>query len=229
MKKYFIIIFLLIIIWQGCSERDFIMTESDTTITDTFSDSGLIKAGIEFSIEKDTPKIEIFNRDSERLLFSINYKAGGGFFIQKDRTTREFLNRIESITVKENSSEIMLLSENGRRGTLYVSNNADNLTINFKPDKKSSTEQVGVILNTTEREGYYGLMERVVQGDQDKSWEEGMKEGLNLRGQEVLLYTYPTLSVYSPFFVSTNGYGIFTESNWPGKYLFGTEKGDQIG
>ncbi len=215
------------IILYSCSGRDLSNLSADTEDTEISPDAGVITQELEFVVEKEVPKIEIFNKDNRKLLFSIDYGAGGGFFVQKDRTEREFLNKIDSIGTENGSTVIEISSANGRKGRLTIKNEGSALKILFGLEKKLSSEQPGVILNTTSDEGYYGLMERVVQGDQDKSWEEGMKEGLNLRGQEVLLYTYPTLSIYSPFFVSTAKYGIFVESNWPGRYLFGTEREDR--
>ncbi len=91
---------------------------------------------------------------------------------------------------------------------------------------KSQDERIGLAFEVGPTEGFYGLMERVVQGDQDKSWASGTTAGLNLRGQEVLLFVLPTVSLYSPFYVSTAGYGVYVESDWPGTYRFGLD-GDE--
>ena len=64
-------------------------------------------------------------------------------------------------------------------------------------------------------------MERVVQGGQGFNWQPGMTQGLNLRGQSVDLYVLPTVAVYAPFYVSSAGYGVYVESDWPGTYRFG--------
>jgi len=66
-------------------------------------------------------------------------------------------------------------------------------------------------------------MERVVDGNQDNSWKEGKSEGFNLRGQRVELIVKFTLSVYSPLFVSSAGWGASIQSAWPGVYEFGIE------
>jgi alpha-glucosidase (family GH31 glycosyl hydrolase) len=88
---------------------------------------------------------------------------------------------------------------------------------------KAESEQIGLALAVGPEEGFYGLMERVRQGIQEYSWEPGLTEGLNLRGQEVNLFVLPTVSVYSPFFVSSAGYGVYVESDWPGTYRFGLD------
>jgi alpha-D-xyloside xylohydrolase len=82
-------------------------------------------------------------------------------------------------------------------------------------------ERLGVRLAVGADEAFYGLMERVVQGNQDESWAPGLEAGLDLRGQQVELYVRPTVSIYSPFFLSSAGYGVFVDSDWPGAYRFG--------
>ncbi len=95
--------------------------------------------------------------------------------------------------------------------------------ITVSVEKLRSWERIGVRLRVGETEGFYGLMERVVQGLDGRSFRPEMEEGLDLRGQTVRLYTLPTISLYSPFFVSSAGYGVFVESDWPGTYRFGRD------
>jgi len=98
------------------------------------------------------------------------------------------------------------------------------LRVEFSIEPKGEFEKLGVSLWVGETEGFYGLMERVVQGSQAFSWEPGTTEGLDLRGQTVDLYTLPTVSIYAPFFVSSSGYGVYVEGNWPGTYRFGVDE-----
>lgn len=95
------------------------------------------------------------------------------------------------------------------------------IQVRVAPSQKGEFEKIGIVFRVGPNEGFYGLMERVVQGSQGYSWEPGMSAGLNLRGQTVDLYTLPTVSAYSPFFVSSAGYGVYVEGNWPGTYRFG--------
>ena len=100
----------------------------------------------------------------------------------------------------------------------------DTLRIDFSVEPKGEFEKLGVSFRVGETEGFYGLMERVMQGSQGLSWEPGMTEGLNLRGQSVDLYTLPTVSIYAPFFVSSSGYGVYVEGDWPATYRFGVDE-----
>lgn len=100
--------------------------------------------------------------------------------------------------------------------------------LRFRIDDKDEGERLGLRMKVSPDEAFYGLMERVVQGNQNLSWEEGMTEALDLRGQEVDLFIRFTVSAYSPFFLSSAGYGVYVESDWPGTYRFGTKKDDQV-
>jgi alpha-glucosidase (family GH31 glycosyl hydrolase) len=107
----------------------------------------------------------------------------------------------------------------------------DNRKVSIKIQKKEQDFEVqlsakpnddilgwGFNLEAKKGEYFTGLFERVVDGNQQKSWEEGITEGLNLRGQEVDMIIKPTLSLYAPFYVSSRGYGLFVKGTWPGHY-----------
>ena len=113
----------------------------------------------------------------------------------------------------------------GRSATVRVSPGPEEtLRVEFHVESKDEFEKLGVAFRIAETDGFYGLMERVVQGSQGFSWEPGMTEGLNLRGQTVDLYTLPTVSIYAPFFVASSGYGVFVEGSWPATYRFGVDE-----
>jgi len=99
-----------------------------------------------------------------------------------------------------------------RRGT------AGTMQLRFTVTPDSGIDRKGIMIEAREGEAYYGLMERVVDGRQDRSWEPGIEEALDLRGQELTMFVKPTLSIYEPFYVSSEGYGVFVEGTWPGEY-----------
>jgi alpha-glucosidase (family GH31 glycosyl hydrolase) len=63
-------------------------------------------------------------------------------------------------------------------------------------------------------------MERVVDGPQVRSWETGIQEAMNLRGQKVDMIVKPTTSVYAPFYLSSKNYAVFVQGDWPGHFDF---------
>ncbi|MBC7093329.1 glycoside hydrolase family 31 protein, partial [Candidatus Bipolaricaulota bacterium] len=82
--------------------------------------------------------------------------------------------------------------------------------------------RLGLALEVTATEGFYGLMERPAQGILHEFFPP-REAGLNLRGQEVWLYVLPTHALYAPFFVSSAGWGLYVESSWPGIWRFGRD------
>lgn len=110
----------------------------------------------------------------------------------------------------------------GRAASLRLEARAEgSLALTFSANDLGPKERLGARFEVGTEEGFYGLMERVVQGSQNLSWDEGMTEGLDLRGQEVQLFVLPTISLYAPFYVSSAGYGVRVASDWPGVYRFG--------
>jgi len=115
-------------------------------------------------------------------------------------------------------------TEDGRTASVTVTvGPEETILVRFSVELKGEFEKLGLSLRVSESEGFYGLMERVIQGSQALSWTPETTEGLNLRGQTVDLYTLPTVSIYAPFFLSSEGYGVFVESHWPGTYRFGVD------
>ncbi len=78
----------------------------------------------------------------------------------------------------------------------------------------------GFAVAATKDEYFTGVMERVVDGPQAASWRPGITEAMNLRGQKIEMIVKPTTSVYAPFYLSSQGYGLFMQTDWPGRYDF---------
>ncbi len=126
-------------------------------------------------------------------------------------------------------THLVYRTDDGRSAAIRIGSSPDRtVRIEFRVEPKGEFEKLGVSFRVGEAEGFYGLMERVVQGSQGLSWEPEMTEGLNLRGQTVDLYTLPTVSIYAPFFVSSSGYGVYVEGDWPATFRFGIAEAGQI-
>lgn len=145
------------------------------------------------------------------------------YLVGEDGTKKEFKSDVKK-TNKNNSITLEMTLDDGRVGTVEIVSGAEGAVVfNYAVSGKTPGEKLGARFTVGEEEGFYGLMERVVQGEQGESWKAGMTQGLNLRGQEVVLFVLPTLSVYSPFYVSSKGYGVYINSTWPGTYCFGVD------
>src|SRR6185369_641928 len=106
----------------------------------------------------------------------------------------------------------------GRKITVWITRDQDNFNITFKAQPDNDISKWGFSIDSTPQEYYTGLMERVVDGPQAKSWATGITEAMDLRGQKVDMIIKPTTSIYAPFFISSRGYAVFVKGNWPGKF-----------
>jgi alpha-D-xyloside xylohydrolase len=107
-----------------------------------------------------------------------------------------------------------------RSVAVRVKNEGDNFSIQFSAAPSNDIVRWGLAVEARGDEYFTGLMERVVDGPQQASWSPGRKEAMNLRGQKIEMILKPTTSVYAPFYLSSRGYSIFAQTDWPGVYDF---------
>ncbi len=98
--------------------------------------------------------------------------------------------------------------------------------LSAKPDADIVKWGLGIQANADEY--FTGLMERVVDGPQQASWARGIEPAMNLRGQKVDMIVKPTTSVYAPFYLSSKGYAVFVQGNWPGFFDFGNSDPQRV-
>jgi alpha-D-xyloside xylohydrolase len=118
--------------------------------------------------------------------------------------------------------------EDGRKVTVSLKPKGDNFIIKFNATPNEDIIKWGFAIDAKRDEYFTGLMERVVDGHQRKSWAPGITEAMNLRGQKVEMIIKPTTSVYAPFYLSSRGYGVFAKTNWPGMYDFCVSDPDRV-
>lgn len=116
----------------------------------------------------------------------------------------------------------------GREVNITFEKLDDSYRYNFKVTPDSGIVGWGMNLSATPDEYFTGLFERTVDGNQSESWEKGISAAMNLRGQSVQMLIKPTLSLYTPFYISSNGYGLFTDGTWPGHYDFCKSDSDRV-
>jgi alpha-D-xyloside xylohydrolase len=108
----------------------------------------------------------------------------------------------------------------GRTVTFSIKPQGNNSEVSLTAQPDSDIVKWGLSVDAAKDEYFTGLMERVVDGPQTASWEPGISETLNLRGQKVDMILKPTTSVYAPFYISSRNYAIFVQGNWPGYFDF---------
>ncbi|MFA5292844.1 MAG: TIM-barrel domain-containing protein [Phycisphaerae bacterium] len=110
--------------------------------------------------------------------------------------------------------------EGGKKITVNFAKEYDSYRIDLKAAGFKDIVQWGFSIDAAGDEYFTGLMERVVDGAQKLSWEPGIKEAMNLRGQYITMIVKPTVSLYCPFYISSRNYSLFVEGTWPGTYDF---------
>ena len=108
----------------------------------------------------------------------------------------------------------------GRTVDVSVQPQGQNFELTLKAEPNTDIVKWGLTMEALPDEYYTGLMERVVDGGQSKSWAPDIKEAMNLRGQKVDMIVKPTTSIYAPFYLSSRGYAVFVKGDWPGYFEF---------
>ncbi len=104
---------------------------------------------------------------------------------------------------------------------LTVSNTRDesNLSLSLSNNQLKPSRWF-VNIESSRGEYYTGIFERVADGEQSESWKKGIKTAMNLRGEIIEMKIKPTVSAYSPFYISSYNYGFMTKGTWPGVFDF---------
>ena len=120
--------------------------------------------------------------------------------------------------------------QDGDVTVILETNKKDNdLDFKFRLEDSQLKPSAWMINTKVNHDEYFtGVFERVVDGSQYKSWEKGITEGLNLRGQKVDVKLKPTVSAYAPFYISSGNYAIFIHGTWPVVIDFCKEQKDLV-
>jgi alpha-D-xyloside xylohydrolase len=108
----------------------------------------------------------------------------------------------------------------GRAVKVTFVRDGKNATLQLSAQPSADILKWGLAIAAAPDEYFTGLMERVVDGPQQKSWATNVTAAMNLRGQKVDMILKPTTSVYAPFYLSSRGYAVFAKTDWPGAYDF---------
>ncbi len=170
---------------------------------------------------KDYPEIIIQNVNlGIPFIITGNKKYETGSIYFETNNGKTWINGEPNKMIKsEDLTEAKWTIEN-REIIITFNKKSDNYAFTFTAFPDDDVIKWGFGISAEIDEYFTGLFERVVDGDQKESWKEGIKEAMNLHGQKVDMIIKPTLSLYCPFYISSNGYGIFINGTWPGHYDF---------
>ena len=116
----------------------------------------------------------------------------------------------------------------GRVVSLSIVRQGDRMTLSLTAQPTTGVIRWGLSIDAARDEYFTGLMERVVDGSQQASWAPGITEAMNLRGQKVEFLVKPTLSVYTPFYLSSRGYSVTVRGTWPGHFDLAATNSERV-
>jgi len=161
------------------------------------------------------------DRQGSITLQSINLKNRSlridGLFFEtaSGRATIPIINTIITSRARTIAADVA-----GHKITILIQPQGSNFNLSLTAQPNTDITKWGIAIDSTPNEYYTGLMERVIDGPQAKSWAQGIQEAMNLRGQKVDMIVKPTTSIYAPYYLSSRGYATFVKGNWPGYFEF---------
>jgi len=108
--------------------------------------------------------------------------------------------------------------DDGQTVSVSVFAEPERFRVKFSSEGGPEVLKWGFNIKAEKDEYFTGLIERVVDGNQKKSWAKGITTAMNLRGQSVEMLVKPSVALYAPFYLSSKGYGLFVKGSWPGHY-----------
>jgi len=152
-----------------------------------------------------------------------------GLFYIADQDTQYLTDIKEVVNDTQNQFKATYNTTDERSATVTVSTKDNGeMSVELQVDPSDGVTRRGAMFTAFPNEAFYGLMERPVDGPQDLSWKPGIKEGLDLRGQTLTMFTKPTPSIYDPFYVSSKGYGVYVHGTWPGEYDMASSNNQRV-
>jgi len=161
------------------------------------------------------------DRQGSITLQSINLKNRSlridGLFFEtaSGRATIPIINTIITSRARTIAADVA-----GHKITILVQPQGSNFNLSLTAQPNTDITKWGIAIDSTSNEYYTGLIERIIDGPQAKSWAQGIQEAMNLRGQKVDMIVKPTTSIYAPYYLSSRGYATFVKGNWPGYFEF---------
>ncbi len=152
----------------------------------------------------------------------------GSIFFETDKGRFILSGKPETVEYTNQGFTGLWKMTDNRKITIKIIPDENNFSINITAEPENDILKWGVMLKAKPDEFFTGCIERTVDGPQKNSWREGLQTAMNLRGETVEMLIHPTLSIYSPFYISSAGYGLFMLGTWPGFYDFCQGKKDAV-
>jgi len=172
-----------------------------------------------FSVRVSTSPLSITVADSGGKTL-LSGAPGGEVYILKD-VKKTFLSSCSKKKPASAKSIELSCSAGEQKYSVALSMiNDSEFSMAVSPAGKPAHERIGHRFVSPRGESIYGIKE-YVEGDGKEGTEAGMVSNiatLDQRGRTVQMWTVPTISIASPFHISSEGYGLFFDTTWPGTY-----------
>ncbi len=144
-----------------------------------------------------------------------------GIFFKLKKGLQRLKGKPVYIDQSENRLFARWLMDNDQPIVLCILKDGNDYLLKLYSESGPKIFRWGFTIDAQKDEYFTGVFEMTVEGDQRDSWKKGIKRGLNLRGEHIQMLIRPTLSMYAPFYISSEGYGLFVHGTWPGVFDFG--------
>ena len=172
----------------------------------------------ETELSKDGQLSITLNLKHIKTPLTLTGRKGPLFFEASDSTT--WINQLPEEQQNSDSSYLATWKLEDRIISLSVVSSEKGYQFSLTAIPDVDIQKWGFGLSACENEFFTGLFERTIDGNQTESWKQGIETAMNLRGESVDMLIKPTLSLYSPFYLSSNNYGLLVNGTWPGHYDF---------
>jgi alpha-D-xyloside xylohydrolase len=167
--------------------------------------------------EDDFPEIRIKNNAGKDIVICAASPSTGSIGYKKNGVVTWV--RGEPARSRQDGDVFTWDAGAGSQVKMYVTRVNDDMDFRLSlAGGKDTADKWYINIKAEDDEYFTGLLERVVDGHQDLSWQEGISTALNLRGEFIEMKIKPTVSAYAPFYISSENYGFFVKGTWPGTF-----------
>lgn len=171
-------------------------------------------------------------RDPFRLVFeapsSVTVsEADRGLFYVSDGE-RIFLDRLRSVEGGDGAARLTVSSERGDALVTVSFPSSGVARLSFQPPAEARASAAGERLESPSDESIYGLAERAVTDVVVSEIFALPVGGLDRRGTAVSMKMEATVALFTPFFQTSRGYGVFVEGTAIGRYDLAKSSSDVI-
>lgn len=145
------------------------------------------------------------------------------YFVTEEGT--QYLTEPRSFTKRASTLDARYQTTDGREARVEIDPQVEGgwrVSVTFTP--KEGIQRVGEVLAVRSDEHVHGLTERARGNDDDVPRNPSVPVALDRRGERVIMDVNGTVSLYTPFYLSSAGYGLYVDNTHLG--FFDVAQGD---